>query len=201
LRVRHPAVTLTTPPQLSWSSFSCRTRTTGAAGGRHVRRPPLSDHPDRRRRLLFGLAVPAAATTVQRLTLLTDWTQTSAASYNAWNGARTHRAAWAGYGFDWSTDDCSAAPDRPLGFDFRLSCERHDFGYRNYHEAGLFAANRKRLDHAFYADLKRVCVTYSVAVRPACLSLAYTYYTAVELFGSLASVGPTDIERAERLIG
>jgi hypothetical protein len=38
-------------------------------------------------------------------------------------------------------------------------------------------------------------------VRPACLSLACAYYTAVELFGSPASVGPADIERAERLIG
>ena len=48
------------------------------------------------------------------------------------------------YGFDWSTDYCSASPDQPLGFDFRLSCWRHDFGYRNYKAVGAFPANKSR---------------------------------------------------------
>ncbi|GAA0817518.1 phospholipase [Spirilliplanes yamanashiensis] len=152
--------------------------------------------------LVLGLANPAAAATAaQKLAVLSSWTQTSAASYAAWNTARADRGAWGPYGFDWTTDDCSSSPDRPLGFDFRLACKRHDFGYRNYKKAGLFAANRARLDNAFHADLKRKCATYSPVVRPACYSLAWTYYTAVDAFGSLAAVEPADVERAERLIG
>jgi hypothetical protein len=152
--------------------------------------------------LLLGLPAPAAAATgAQKLAVLSDWTQTSAASYAAWNDGRTHQSSWAEYGFDWTTDDCSSSPDRPLGFDFRLSCRRHDFGYRNYKAAQRFDANKARLDSAFYADLKRLCNTYSPARRPACLSVAWTYYTAVDVFGSLASVAPADVERAGRLIG
>lgn len=100
------------------------------------------------------------------------------------------------YAFDWSTDYCSSSPDNPLGFRFELSCHRHDFGYRNYKAMGQFPANKPRLDSAFYEDLKRVCATYNSVVRPACLSLAWTYYQAVSLFGSLAAVDPADIERA-----
>jgi hypothetical protein len=33
---------------------------------------------------------------------------------------------------DWSTDACTGVDDRPLGWDFKPSCIRHDFGYRNY---------------------------------------------------------------------
>lgn len=133
----------------------------------------------------LGLAGPAHAVTVdQKLAVLSSWTQTSAASYDAWNGARLNQGAWAEYGFDWSTDYCSNSPDNPLGFDFRLSCHRHDFGYRNYKAMGLFSANKSRLDDAFYSDMKRKCATYNSYVRPACYSLAWTYYQAVRAFGN-----------------
>ena len=112
--------------------------------------------------------------------MLSSWTQTSAASYNSWNSARVNQAAWAEYGFNWSTDYCSSSPDNPLGFTFNLSCYRHDFGYRNYKAVGQFPANKSRLDSAFYEDLKRVCATYNSVVRPACYSLAWTYYQAVK---------------------
>src|SRR5688572_9209654 len=99
--------------------------------------------------LLLAWAVPAAATTLdEKLAVLSGWTQTSAASYAAWNNARLDRDRWASYGFDWSTDHCSTSPDRPLGFDFRLSCHRHDFGYRNYKVVNRFPANKARLDNA-----------------------------------------------------
>ncbi|MEV4200295.1 phospholipase [Micromonospora globbae] len=146
----------------------------------------------------LGAASPATAavTPTQKLSVLSGWTQTSATSYAAWNSARLDRAPWAEYAFDWSTDYCSSSPDNPLGFRFELSCHRHDFGYRNYKAMGQFPANKPRLDSAFYEDLKRVCATYNSVVRPACLSLAWTYYQAVSLFGSLAAVDPADIERA-----
>lgn len=133
---------------------------------------------------VLGSATPAAAvTTSQKLSVLSSFTQTSSYSYSKWNSARLNKSAWSDYRFDWSTDYCSSSPDNPLGFRFNLSCYRHDFGYRNYKAMGRFSTNKSRLDSAFYEDLKRVCATYSTAVRPACYSLAWTYYQAVRAFG------------------
>jgi hypothetical protein len=134
---------------------------------------------------VFGLATPAAAVTrAEKLSLLSSWTQTSSSSYQAWNSGRLNKSAWSEYDLNWSTDYCSSSPDNPLGFNFKLSCYRHDFGYRNYKEMGVFSSHKDRLDSAFYEDLRRVCATYSVWVRPACYSLAWTYYQAVRAFGS-----------------
>jgi hypothetical protein len=147
----------------------------------------------------LSLAAPAAAvTTEQKLSVMSSWSQTSRASYNAWNSARTDQGAWADYGFDWSTDFCSASPDQPLGFDFRLSCHRHDFGYRNYKNMNVFPANKPRIDDSFYADLRARCATYNVFVRPACYSLAWTYYQAVVQFGDL-NVTSSQLDRAADL--
>jgi hypothetical protein len=149
----------------------------------------------------LGVAAPASAavSTAQKLSVLSSWTQTSATSYNAWNAARQNKAAWSDYAFNWSTDYCSSSPDNPLGFTFSLSCYRHDFGYRNYKAMGQFSANKSRLDSALYADLKRVCATYSTVVQPACYSLAWTYYQAVSAFGSVAAVRQSDLDRAARM--
>ncbi|MBB5871480.1 hypothetical protein F4553_004859 [Allocatelliglobosispora scoriae] len=148
-----------------------------------------------------ALAAPAAAAVpADKPAVLSSWTQTSAASYNSWLSARNNQGAWAAYAFNWSTDLCSTSPDNPLGFDFKLSCARHDFGYRNHKELGIFPANKARIDSAFYEDLKRKCSTYNAFVRPACTSLAWTYYQAVKNFGSLASVTPADIDRAAKLL-
>ncbi|MFC3501522.1 phospholipase [Micromonospora krabiensis] len=151
--------------------------------------------------VVLGLASPASAAVSreQKLAVLSSWTQTSASSYNSWNSGRLNKGAWSEYAFDWSTDYCSSSPDNPLGFSFELSCYRHDFGYRNHKAMGIFSANKSRLDDAFYADLKRVCATYNSVVRPACLSLAWTYYQAVSIFGSPAAVDPADIERAAKM--
>lgn len=149
--------------------------------------------------IALGAAQPAHAVTLeQKLAVMSSWTQTSVDSYNAWNSARGNQGAWAEYAFDWSTDFCSTSPDNPLGFDFRLSCHRHDFGYRNYKQVGQFSANKSRLDDAFYADLKRKCATYNAFVRPACYSLAWTYYQAVRAFGN-AIITSAQLEAAARL--
>jgi hypothetical protein len=108
------------------------------------------------------------------------------------------QGAWSSYAFDWSTDYCSASPDQPLGFDFRIPCWHHDFGYRNYKAVGQFPANKDRIDSYFYFDLKNKCATYNKFVRPACLSLAWTYYEAVHEFGNLA-VSQTDLNKAQKL--
>jgi Prokaryotic phospholipase A2 len=149
---------------------------------------------------LLGFAAPAAAVTLEeKLTVLSSWTQTSSTSYSTWLTARGNQGAWVDYGFDWSTDYCSSSPDNPLGFDFRLSCARHDFGYRNYKAVGQFSANKSRVDSAFYADMKRKCATYNFVVRPACYSLAWTYYQAVVMFGSVIA-SQADLNRAAAML-
>ena len=125
-------------------------------------------------------------------------TQPTAASYDAWNEARLHRSPWASYRFDWSTDYCTASPERPLGYNFTLACWHHDFGYRNYRAMGRFAATKDRLDTVFYADLRRVCAAYRLALQPACYSLAWTYYQAVHIFGSLVQVSRSDLDGVQR---
>ncbi|MFF3723459.1 phospholipase [Streptomyces erythrochromogenes] len=151
----------------------------------------------RRRRLLPALATATAAAVLtlapaawaapevpaDKPQVLSRWTQTSAASYAAWADAREHRAAWAAYGFDWSTDQCTTSPDNPFGFPFAAACARHDFGYRNHRAAGLFPAAKARLDEAFHADMKRVCARYSGSRKRSCDGTAWTYYQAVRLLG------------------
>jgi hypothetical protein len=144
----------------------------------------------------LGWASPASAATLdQKVALLSSFTQPNSGSYNAWNWARNNRGAYADYNLDWSTDYCSDSPDEPLGFDFRIPCWRHDFGYRNWKAVGQFPANKSHIDDAFYFDLKAKCATYSWIVRPACYSLAWTYYQAVKAFGSIV-VRQADLDRA-----
>jgi hypothetical protein len=151
---------------------------------------------------VLALLVPAgvAHAAASKAEMLSRWTQPTASSTADWNAARLDRSPWSGYGFDWSTDYCSSSPDNPLGFTFANACWHHDFGYRNYKAIGQFGGNKARVDQTFYADLKRRCGTYSSVVRPACLSLAWTYYQAVSIFGSVAAVRPADIDKARRLM-
>jgi hypothetical protein len=149
---------------------------------------------------LVGLTQPAGAVVpADKVAVFTGWTQTSASSYSAWYSGRQNEAAWAAYEFNWTTDYCSSSPDDPLGFAFDLSCARHDFGYRNSKELGIFSSVKARVDSAFYEDLKRECATYYFVVRPACYSLAWTYYQAVRTFGSVL-VRQADLDRAARLL-
>ncbi|MCX4672578.1 phospholipase [Streptomyces sp. NBC_01381] len=133
--------------------------------------------------LSVAVAAPAGAVPADKGQVLSNWTQTSAGSYDAWAAARANQGAWSAYAFNWSTDYCSSSPDNPFGFPFQMSCARHDFGYRNYKEAGAFDANKARVDSAFYADLKRVCSAYSGAKLASCNATAWTYYQAVDKFG------------------
>ncbi|MFG3114869.1 phospholipase [Streptomyces sp. NPDC048197] len=134
--------------------------------------------------LTAAAPAPAAqAVPADKPRVLSNWTQTGAASYTQWAAARDHRSKWAAYRFNWNTDYCSKSPDNPLGFPFHLRCARHDFGYRNYKRMGTFKANKARLDKALYEDLKRVCGGYSGARKVSCKALAWTYYQAVKKYG------------------
>lgn len=142
------------------------------------------------------LALPAAllstsqasAAPADKPQVLSNLTQPTAAGRNAWIAANNNKGAWSAYAFDWSTDYCSTSPDNPFGFPFATSCARHDFGYRNYKAAGQFDANKARLDTMLYADLKQVCTAYSGATKATCDATAWTYYHAVDIFGSTPAV-------------
>ncbi|GGS98430.1 phospholipase [Nonomuraea spiralis] len=133
----------------------------------------------------LAIATPAhAVTQEEKLSALAGLTQPTAASAASWRDAWKDRRSWADFGFDWSSDGCSSSPDEPLGFDFRLACRRHDFGYRNYQAVHEFRANKERIDQALYFDLQRVCAQYSFFRRPSCEALALMYYHAVRRFGA-----------------
>jgi hypothetical protein len=153
--------------------------------------------------LVLTVAAPASAVTNQWLSVMSAWTQPSTDSRRVWLNARGDGIhtdpGYAAYGFDWSTDYCSQSLDQPLGFDFRMPCARHDFGYRNYRtEPGLLSQHKKHVDDALYFDLKAKCATYSVWVRPSCYSLAWSYYQAISKLNG-ARVSNADLDKAARL--
>lgn len=85
---------------------------------------------------------------------------------------------------DFSSDGCSDSPDNPLGFDFLQSCQRHDFGYRNYKAQGRFDdAGKARIDNNFKSDMYNQCATEG-DLEDVCDGVADLYYEAVVLFGS-----------------
>ncbi|WP_103961194.1 phospholipase [Nonomuraea solani] len=149
--------------------------------------------------LLLSFASPAhaAVTLEQKLAVLSSFSQPTAPSAASWRNAWENQGAWESYAFDWSTDLCSSSPDQPLGFDFRMSCRRHDFGYRNYKSVSQFPANKDRIDDAFLFDMRAVCAGYSGVSKRTCDGLAWTYYQAVRQFGDLA-VSDEQIRRVER---
>jgi len=86
----------------------------------------------------------------------------------------------------WTDDGCSKSPDRPLGFNFLHSCQRHDFGYRNFKKQNRFSkANRLRIDKKLKSDLYNECEKHGIIKRTACKRLADTYYAAVRTAGVL----------------
>jgi len=86
----------------------------------------------------------------------------------------------------WTDDGCSKSPDRPAGFNFLHSCQRHDFGYRNFKKQNRFTkANRLRIDNKFKSDLYNECNRYGIIREAICKRLADTYYVAVRSAGGL----------------
>ncbi|MFF7727610.1 phospholipase [Streptomyces sp. NPDC008001] len=85
---------------------------------------------------------------------------------------------------DWSSDGCSWAPDRPMGFNFLPSCQRHDFGYRNYKKQGRFGHDtRLAIDNNFKADLYTYCRTLAKTKTGSCEYWARVYYGKVREHG------------------
>ena len=94
---------------------------------------------------------------------------------------------------DWSSDSCSYSPDDPLGYEFTESCDRHDFGYRNYKVQERFDEdNRLRIDDNFRDDMYGSCGDDS-----ACRGVANIYYQAVRQFGGSSASTAEAIEQAD----
>ncbi|ETN45601.1 uncharacterized protein HMPREF1541_09433 [Cyphellophora europaea CBS 101466] len=85
---------------------------------------------------------------------------------------------------DWTSNGCTASPDNPLGFDFLASCQRHDFGYRNYKAQDRFTEPaRETIDDNFRDDMYAQCASEG-GLEGVCRGVADLYYEAVRAFGS-----------------
>lgn len=86
---------------------------------------------------------------------------------------------------DWTDDGCSAPVVGSSGksFDFTQACQRHDYGYRNSKDLGVFKQDKKAIDDRFLQDMKDHCATRASSQQGACYRWAYTFYAGVRAFG------------------
>lgn len=109
------------------------------------------------------------------------------------------------HAINWSNDGCSVPSAvkniKGVGWVlkhysgvFQKSCDRHDFGYRNYgrHAHGLAldssAARRASIDNRFHSNMDYQCLKryddwYDVPAREACYEASDIFYGAVRLRG------------------
>ncbi|MEU1009648.1 phospholipase A2 [Streptomyces sp. NPDC005890] len=148
-------------------------------------------------------SVTASLTKAQKLSKLKNLTEDSNASTGRWldamNQHMAHKQAIEKYKFNWKTDYCTDSPDTlPGGYNFKMACWRHDFGYRNY--KGLIGnyyfkknGHKKRVDKALLRDLYTACdykpwadplpASERKRLRAACRKTAEKYYGAVSAAG------------------
>lgn len=123
-----------------------------------------------------------------------DWAFVHQQLYGVSLGAFLATSATGDRWYDWSNDGCSAplVGNTGLSFNFRDSCRRHDFGYRNlkllerrYGRGASYwnGTNRYRADQQFLADMRSHCRTRAFTLQPACFTWAQTFYTAVRVAG------------------
>ena len=90
---------------------------------------------------------------------------------------------------DWNDNGCSIVPDDPIGFDFLHSCQRHDFGYRNYKIQGRCSEDeRGKIDENFKKDMLNECDEEYGGIlesldRIACRGAANVYFRGVRAVG------------------
>ncbi|WP_260636133.1 phospholipase [Streptomyces angustmyceticus] len=130
-------------------------------------------------------AGPSKQAKYQRLHQLTRSTTTSVKDWR-----HTRELAKSGidrWDFVWSTDWCTRLVDKPGGFNFKMSCARHDFGYRNYKKmmgktAFRHSTHERRIDKAFLFDMNHQCAVQphkTEAERRQCRKTAQSYYDRV----------------------
>ncbi|WP_367040159.1 phospholipase A2 [Streptomyces sp. Je 1-332] len=130
----------------------------------------------------------SAAGGPSKLRRLYELTRSSEGSVTDWRTTRKLAEQGADrWNFRWDTDFCTRLADKPGGFDFRLSCARHDFGYRNYKQligkkAFAGSTHERRVDKAFLFDMNRQCAAQphkTKAERAQCRKKAKAYYVRV----------------------
>jgi len=74
------------------------------------------------------------------------------------------------------------------------SCNRHDFGYRNFKKQSRFEANKARIDSKFKDDMFNQCE--SERFKEACRATATIYSEAVKVFGRKQAAEIREARRA-----
>jgi hypothetical protein len=123
----------------------------------------------------FGAAVlTVVALTIGGVTVATT------ASATTTHGAVATPANWTTH--PWSSDGCSASPERGPGWDFHHACVHHDGCYRGHW------ASRRTCDDWFHRDMRASCRVLhdSAWGRWPCDGLAGVYFAAVRAFGAHA---------------
>ena len=93
--------------------------------------------------------------------------------------------------FNWSTDGCNAPTPVSIQRLFRLPCQQHDFGYRNYGTGlrlGRNEGTRAWIDGRMLTEMRRLCQTsfpawWQEANERACRVEADTMWVAVRHWG------------------
>jgi len=87
---------------------------------------------------------------------------------------------------DLTSDGCTSPLRDDGGFNFVDSCERHDFGYRNYKLQDRFSEeNRAKIDDVFRKDLDNECAKRESVELLTCRGLAETYFVGVRRLGDV----------------
>lgn len=93
--------------------------------------------------------------------------------------------------FNWSSDGCNAPTPVSIQRLFRLPCNQHDFGYRNYGTGlmlGRNEATRDWIDSRFLTEMRRLCKAsfpawWQTGNERACRWEANTMWVAVRHWG------------------
>ncbi len=87
---------------------------------------------------------------------------------------------------DWTTDGCSApiVGSEGRSFNFRAACTRHDFGYRNFKNLGLFDnLTRTLIDEQLHQDMNTYCDSQRRTFKVRCIAWSEIFYTMVRAAG------------------
>jgi Flp pilus assembly pilin Flp len=125
-------------------------------------------------------AAAAAESWAQERELVDRWADADLDDFLAYRNSQDRDGR-----LNFSTDQCSApvVGSTGMSFDFTDACLRHDFGYRNYKDLGLFEESKDAADSRFLEDMKDHCATRSIFLRERCYRWAYTFYQGVRSFG------------------
>lgn len=84
---------------------------------------------------------------------------------------------------DWRDNGCTSALDKPLGFDFKPACARHDFSYLNYRAQDRYTEHKSELDDHFLKDMNEACARHKGSRGNDCRIMAKMYRYAVGKYG------------------